>query len=60
MDVEALISETAAIVATGYASLDVSNAAGLLLDSRYEGEASQLMPLVLELITVHEHVGRDG
>ncbi|HWK26362.1 MAG TPA: hypothetical protein VNS09_07370 [Solirubrobacter sp.] len=28
MDVEALIRETAAIVATGYASLDVSNAAG--------------------------------
>jgi len=28
VDVEALIRETAAIVATGYASLDVSNAAG--------------------------------
>jgi hypothetical protein len=60
VDVEALIGETAAIVATGYASLDVSNAAGLLLDARYEGEAWQLMPLALELTSVHEHVGRDG
>ena len=60
MDVEALIGETAAIVATGYASLDLSTAAGLLLDSRYEGEAWQLMPLALELTRVHEHVGHDG
>jgi hypothetical protein len=60
VDVEALISETAAMVATGYASLELSNAAGLLLDSRYEGEAWQLMPLALELTAVHEHVGRDG
>ena len=60
MDIEVLVSETAAIVATGYASLDVSNAAGLLLDSRYEGEAWQLMPVALELTTVHEHVERDA
>jgi hypothetical protein len=49
VDVDPLINETAAIVAPGYALPGVSNTAGLLLDSRYEGEASQLMPPALEL-----------
>lgn len=60
VDVEALIDRTAAAVAPGYRSLDLSGAAGLLLATYYDGDASQLAPLALELTEVNEHVDRDG
>ena len=60
VDVDALIDETAAIVAPLYASLDVSKAAGILLWVSWEGDASQLMPLATELTRVHEYVGKHG
>jgi hypothetical protein len=60
VELEALVAQTAALVAPNYGSLDLSPAAGLLLDARYEGDASQLIPFALELTEVDDAVGRDG
>ena len=60
MDADTLIDRTAAAVAPWYRSLDLSGAAGLLLATRYDGDAEQLAPLALELTAVDEHVDRDG
>ena len=60
MDAEALIERTVAAVARGYGALDRSGAAGLMLAVYYDGDASQLAPLAVELSEVGEHVRLDG
>lgn len=62
MDVEQLIERTATAVAQGYRDLDLTKAAGLLLDTYYDGAPEQLAPLALELRAgeVTPEVDRDG
>jgi hypothetical protein len=62
VDAAELIERTAAAVGDGYRALDLDGAAGLLLDSYYDGEPEQLAPLALELRDgeVTPDVDRDG
>jgi hypothetical protein len=60
VDDDTLVERTAAAVAEHYRSLDLSDAAGLLLANYWDGEADQLAPVALALTEVHENVGRDG
>jgi hypothetical protein len=62
VDADALIERTAAAVAGRYRDLDLGNAAGLLLDTYYDGAPEQLAPLALELRAgeVTADVDRDG
>ena len=49
MDDGVFIRATAAAVAPAYRSLDLANAAGLLLDTYFDGSADLLTPLAVEL-----------
>lgn len=62
MEAAELIERTAAAVADGYRALDIADAAGLLLDSYYDGDAEQLAPMAYELREgeVTPDAGRDG
>jgi hypothetical protein len=62
VDADALIARTAAAVAEGYRALELADAAGLLLDTYYDGAPEQLAPLALELRAgeVTPDVERDG
>jgi hypothetical protein len=48
-DVDALIRQAAAALAPAYRSLDLANAAGLLLDTYYDGEVGLLTPMAVEI-----------
>ena len=62
MDAAELIQRTAAAVGPGYRALDLGGAAGLLLDSYYDGAPEQLAPLAFELRAgeVTPDADRDG
>jgi hypothetical protein len=62
VDADALIERTATAVAEGYRDLDLTQAAGLLLSTDYDGAPEQLAPLALELRAgeVTPDVDRDG
>ena len=60
VDADALVERTATAVPAGFSASDVGTAAGLLLDTYYDGDALQVAPLAGEFTEVHEHVKRDG
>ena len=57
---EPSIERVAAAVAQGFRDLPLDYAAGVLLDTFWDGEAEQLAPLALALTEVHDDVHSHG